>query len=71
MRNIVEEQLKNLWEIVGTRKRIYNCNKLRFPKMAMESHISHAFLQCEFDMSPSSWGVISTPLESGQAMMAI
>lgn len=40
-RNMVVEQLKDLWEIVGRRKRIYNCDKSHFPNMATNSHTSY------------------------------
>lgn len=70
-RNMVAEQLKDLWEIVGTRKRIYNCDKSHFPNMATNSHTSHAFVKHEFDISLSAGEGMSPALEYGQALAAV
>lgn len=55
-KNMMEEQLQDTWETVGTRKQMYNCDSLHFPKMATESHISRAFLKGELDISLSRVG---------------
>lgn len=42
---------------------VSNCVRLYFPNTATNSHISHAFLKCEFGITCSRGGDLSTPVE--------